>query len=198
MRMNNPDMYNRELAGGTPYPETEKYSYSSWYCATGLSDTTEYKTVRFSLRQDNLLLHWTNGYLEMQGQLVQKANKAVMPEQALITFAHNGLIHLFDNIKFTIGNQMVENINIPGHVSSLMFDVLLARSKSKNDGLSFLWSPDTTTTASIEDNKGFAVRQGWIIDKATTRGTFKARLPLYMLFGFVENYLALSAYPAGL
>ena len=193
--MNNSSMYDRDLAGGVPYPSTERYNYDSWFTTTGLTDGSEYKTIRFNIRQDNLLLHFTNAYLEVHGQLVQKAaGNADMPAGAQIALIHNAIPFLFDNIKFTMGNQLVENVNCPGHVSSMLFDVLFPRSKAKVQGLEFMWYPDTDKSASTENNYGFAARQNWIIDQPTKRGSFKLRLPLYMLFGFAENFLALKGY----
>ena len=139
--MNNPDLFNRELAGGSAYPHIEKYEYGDWYCTSGLSDTSEYRTIRFNVQASNLFLHWTNGLLEMTGRLVKKVAKTAYADQAAVTFAHNGACHLFDSVKFSIGSTCVENLNVPGHCNSLMFNVLLARSKSKNDGLTFLWFP---------------------------------------------------------
>ena len=55
--MNNPLMYDVGQAGGVPYPDTNKYHYERWFTTSGLTDGTEYKTVRFNIRQDNLLLH---------------------------------------------------------------------------------------------------------------------------------------------
>ena len=49
-------------------------------------------------------------------------------------------------------------------------------------------------TASIDDNKGFAARQKYIIDAPEAKGVFTIRLPLYMLFGCVENFYALRGY----
>ena len=47
--MNNAAMYNLGIAGGIPYPETEKYSYDRWYTTTGLTDGSAYKTIRFNI-----------------------------------------------------------------------------------------------------------------------------------------------------
>ena len=55
-------MYDLSHAGGVPYPETDKYHYDRWYTTTGPTDGSEYKTIRFNVRQDNLLLHWTNSF----------------------------------------------------------------------------------------------------------------------------------------
>ena len=188
-------MYEMENAGGVAYPETDKYHYNKWYTTTGLTDGSAYKTIRFNVRQDNLLLHWRNSYLELKGQIVQKDNGNAFADGALISFIHNAIPHMFANVKLSIGTQLVENINHIGHVSSMMYDVLYPRSKSKCDGLQFMWCPDTADTADTDTNKGFGIRQQYLIESPHTNGTFKLRLPMHMLFGFMENFTVLKGYP---
>ena len=48
--------------------------------------------------------------------------------------------------------------------------------------------------ASIDKNKGFGARQQYIIDAPAEKGRFVIRLPMYMLFGSVENFYALRGY----
>ena len=67
----------------------------------------------------------------------------------LITLIHNAIPHMFSNVKLSIGNRVVENINQIGHVSSMIYDVLYNRSKKNCDGLNFMWYLDTDTTASF-------------------------------------------------
>ena len=188
-------MYELSHAGGIPYPETDKYHYDRWYTTTGLTDGNEYKTIRFNIRTDNLLLHWTNSYLVLNGQLVKKADGTAYANDDLITLIHNAVPHMFSNVKLTVGNRMVEDINQVGHVSSMMYDVLYSRSKGKCDGLQFLWYPDTGTTAVENDNKGFAVRRNFIITQPETNGKFTLRIPMHMFFGFMENFVVLKGYP---
>ena len=188
-------MYEMEEAGGVPYPETDKYHYNKWYTTTGLTDGSAYKTIRFNVRQDNLLLHWRNSYLELKGQVVQKANGNAFADNASIALIHNAIPHMFSNVKLTIGNQMVENVNHVGHVSSMMYDVLYHRSKGKCDGLQFMWIPDTVDGTDVTMNKGFSVRRQYLIDTPHTNGNFKLRLPMHMLFGFMENFVVLKGYP---
>ena len=188
-------MYELEEAGGVPYPETDKYHYNKWYTTTGLTDGSAYKTIRFNVRQDNLLLHWRNSYLELKGQVVQKTNGQAFAENAAIALIHNAIPHMFSNVKLTVGNQMVENINHIGHVSSMMYDILYPRSKGKCNGLQFMWMPDTVEGVDITTNKGFAVRRQYLVDAPDTKGTFKLRLPMHMLFGFMENFAVLKGYP---
>jgi hypothetical protein len=194
--MNNPDLFDNTLAGGFPYPHTEKYEYSDWYCTTGLTDTSAYRTIRFNVQASNLLLHWTNSYLQLTGRMEPKETSGAAFTNATPTsFIHNAACHLFDSVKFSIGGTCVENINSPGHCSSLIFNVLLPRSKAKNDGLTFLWFPDTTKDASLDNNHGFIARQKYIIAAPEEKGRFVIRLPMYMLFGTVENFYALRGYP---
>ena len=193
--MNNPLMYDVGQAGGIPYPDTNKYHYDRWFTTSGLTDGTEYKTVRFNIRQDNLLLHWRNAYLTLRGQLVKKDDGAAYAENALITLIHNAIPHMFSNVKLTVGNQMVENINQVGHVSSLIYDVLYPRSKAKCDGLQYMWFPDTTSTAVANDNFGFKIRREYIVDRSDPKGTFTLRIPMHMFFGFMENFVVLRGYP---
>ena len=136
--MNNSAMYRLEDAGGIPYPETAKYHYDKWYTTTGLTDGNAYKTIRFNIRQDNLLLHWTNYFLVLDGKLVKKADSTAFGNDDEIFLVHNAIPHLFSNVKLTIGNQLVENINQVGYVSSMMYNVLYSCSKGKSDGLLFI------------------------------------------------------------
>ena len=196
--MNNTGMYDLERAGGVAYPETEKYDYNKWYTTMGMTDGGAYKAVRFDVRQDNLLLHWRNSYLELKGQLVKKSNGRAFGEADLITLIHNAIPHMFSNVKLSIGSTTVETVDHPGHVSSLIYNVLYDRSKGKCDGMQFLWFPDTAGGPEGTDetrNKGFAARRKYVMLSPTTRGKFKLRLPLHMLFGFMENFVALKGYP---
>ena len=196
--MNNTGMYDLEKAGGVPYPETEKYDYNKWFTTMGMTDGSAYKAIRFNVRQDNLLLHWRNSYLELRGQVVKKTDGAAYGDDELITLIHNAVPHMFSNVKLSIGSTTVENVDQPGHVSSLIYNILYDRSKGKCDGLQFMWFPDSAGGAEGTDeakNKGFAVRRKYAMLSSTTRGKFKLRIPLHMLFGFMENFVALKAYP---
>ena len=82
-------MYDVERAGGVAYPETEKYDYNKWYTTMGMTDGGAYSAVRFDVRQDNLLLHWRNSYLELNGQVVKKSNGGAYGEDDLSTLIHN-------------------------------------------------------------------------------------------------------------
>ena len=109
-------MYELSAAGGIPYPETDKYSYEKWYPTSGLTDGSEYKTLRFNIRQDNLILHWTNAYLVLEGQLVKKVGGTDYAGTEMISMIHNAVPHMFSNCKLSINDKVVEDVNEVGHV----------------------------------------------------------------------------------
>ena len=191
--MNNSQMYDLDHAGGVPYPETNKYHYDKWFTTTGLTDGSEYKTIRFNIRQDNLLLHWINAYLTLEGKLVKKAGGQAYANTQQISMVHNAIPHMFTNVKLTVGNKLIENVNQIGHVSSMIYDVLYPLSKGKCNGLEFMWLSDTTSTTA--DNKGFEARRKFLLTQPATPGKFKLRIPLQMFFGFMENFVVLKGYP---
>ena len=192
--MNNSQMYEYAHAGGVPYPETDKYYYERWFPTSGLTDGSEYKTIRFNVKMDNLILHWTNAYMVLDGQLVKKADGGEYAGTEMISMIHNAVPHLFSNCKLKINNTCVEDVSEVGHVSSMMYDVLFSRSKGKNDGLQFMWYPDITPDAT-DDNKGFAARRAYLFTQPDTKGSFKLWVPLYLFFGFMENFVVLTGYP---
>jgi hypothetical protein len=51
-----------------------------------------------------------------------------------------------------------------------------------------LWYKDSATTAVLADNTGFAVRQVYIVQKPTAKGTFSFSIPLKHIFGFCDDY----------
>ena len=120
--------------------------------------------------------------MELHGQVVQKADDTEYADNALIALIHNAIPHMFANAKLNVGNQTVETINNVGHVSSMLYNVLLARSKGKTDRSEFMWVPDTATAASVDKNKDLTIRQKYLIDTPASNGKFKLRIPLYMFF----------------
>ena len=195
--MNNPTLYDKSLAGGIDFPEIDSYQYETWYLTSGLSDLSEYKMVRFNMAQTSLLLHWRWAYLTIKGKITVKPNAG--DERALgtndkISLIHNFVPYLFSNCKLTVGNTLIEDVAHPGHVSTVLFNMLHDRSLSKSSGLDYFFVPDSANNADKDKNKGWEARRQWLLE-ANTKGEFVVNFPLYMLFGTFENFYALSGYP---
>ena len=94
---------------------------------------------------------------------------------------------MFSNVKLTVGSQLVENVNLVGHISSMIYDVIYARSKAENDGLQFMWTPDTDATAS-NDNKGFGIREIYIINHSTYKWNIQVAHSALYVFWFYGKF----------
>ena len=74
---------------------------------SGLTDRSEYETIRFDISQDHQLhWTWTNGLFDIHGQLFQKPSGVYFPSEAIISMIHNAVPHLFDKIKLSTGVHM--------------------------------------------------------------------------------------------
>ena len=80
--------------------------YDRWYTTTGLANSGEYKALRFNVRQDMLLLHWTNAYIELKGRLVKKEGGSAYADGSLITLTLNWIPELVRGCeKFLVQNS---------------------------------------------------------------------------------------------
>ena len=97
-------------------------------------------------------------------------------------------MHLFSRIEYHLSNQLMESINYPGHVTTMLGLLKYPDDFSKAQGLNQMWYKDTATTAVKADNNGFAARHAHLIQSPTVKGTFSFRIPMKHIFGFCEDY----------
>ena len=58
--------------------------------------------------------------LQIEGKLVKAAADAVYADADLISLTNNGLMYLFDNIKYQLSGQEIESVYHPGHASTML------------------------------------------------------------------------------
>ena len=97
-------------------------------------------------------------------------------------------MYLFKNIKYQLSGQDIETVNFPGQATTMLGLLKYPDDFSKSQGLNQLWYKDTATTADMDDNTGFHVRQQYVIQNPDPKGTFSFRVPLKHIFGFCEDY----------
>ena len=102
----------------------------------------------------------------------------------MITFANNGILYLFDNIKYLLSSAEIESVFNPGHVSNIIG--LAKYSSNYKKGLIQCWFPDTNDKADTT-NKGFKNRQG-LVSGSVPVGSFRFAVPLKHILGFCEDY----------
>jgi len=135
----------------------------------------------------DLFTHPAESYLQFEGRLT-KADETAYANADAVALTNNGLMHLFSQITYSLSNQEVESVYHPGQATTMLGMLKYPDDFAKAQGLNQLWTKDTSATAVIADNTGFAVRQAYLIQKPTAKGTFSFIVPLKHIFGFCDDY----------
>src|SRR5678815_5696916 len=166
----------------------EKYEWHEYepVARTNLNSAGE---IRINIETQDLFCHPAESYLLIEGRLVKGdgMNTAYADADA-VAIVNNGLMDLFSQIGYSLSNQEMETIYHPGQATTMLGLLKYPNDFALAQGLNQLWCKDTGATAVIAINTGFAIRQAYLIQKPTTKGTFSFILPLSHIFGFCEDY----------
>ena len=113
-----------------------------------------------------------HSWLLLEGNLIKNANDAVYQDDDAISLTNNAITYLFTNIRYSLSGIEIESVNHPGFASTMLSFIKYSTDFAKGAGLAQCWYPDTSTTANIANNTGFAVRQSYIIRKPNPNGIF--------------------------
>jgi len=122
---------------------------------------------------------------------VKNADDAAYANADIITLTNNAMMHLFNNIKYQLSGQEIESLFHPGQATTMLGLLKFPDDFQKSTGLNQLWYKDNGPDASIagdNQNNGFKIRHGYIIQKPNPKGTFPFRVPLKHIFGFCDDY----------
>ena len=140
-------------------------------------------SITITIQNSDNWYHPANSWLEIEGQ-IKKAATGEYTKDELITFANNGVLFLFDNIKYLLSSAEIESVFNPGHVSNI---ITLAKNNANfSPGLMQCWALDKDDTAA-DTNKGFKQRR-LITSTSNPIGSFRFAIPLKHIFGFCDDY----------
>ena len=164
----------------------EKYEFHEYepVARTNLNSAGE---IRINIELQDLFTHPAESYIQFEGRLSKTDGTAYANADA-VALTNNGLMHLFSQVTYSLSNQEVESVFHPGQATTMIGMLKYPNDFAKAQGLNQLWSKDTAPTAAIAVNTGFAVRQAYLIQKPTAKGTFSFIVPLKHIFGFVDDY----------
>ena len=126
-------------------------------------------------------------WLQIEGKLIKAAGGNYVSGDK-VTLVNNGPMYLFDNIKYELSGQEIESIYHPGHATTILGLAKYSTNFNAGPALNQCWSLDTATGTATDTNLGFKKRQDYIIEKPTTKGSFRFAIDLEHLFGFCEDY----------
>ena len=160
----------------------DNYETYSFYPITG-TQLNNPGSITITVQNSDNFYHPANSWIEFEGQI--KKGAADYATTDLITFANNGILYLFDNIKYLLSSTEIESVFNPGAVSNIIG--LAKYSSSFQSGLLQSWAPDTSDAAAVT-NLGFKKRHDFIITTSDPVGSFRIAVPLKHILGFAEDY----------
>ena len=96
--------------------------------------------------------------IEFEGKVVKANGTDYKKAEAKLTLINNGLMYLFDNIKYELSSTEIESVWQPGQATT-MFG-LLTKNNAYNEGggINSLWLPDDDDGTAKADNNGYDTR----------------------------------------
>ena len=135
--------------------------------------------------------------LEFEGQVVKATGGTYKKAEAIFTLINNGLMHLFDNIKYELSGQEIDSVYHPGQAISMY--KLLTKNQAYVDGsgLSSCWVPDDSKGEAAKENTGWEERRKFLFLNNRPAGAaeddgsgyFRFSIRLEDIFGFATDYL---------
>ena len=101
--------------------------------------------------------------IEFEGHVVKDADGAVFKkEEAKLALINNGLMYLFDNIKYELSSVEIDSVYLPGQATTMF--KLLTKNQNYNDGggLNSCWLPDDNKGEAAAANTGWEARRKFL------------------------------------
>ena len=134
--------------------------------------------------------------IEFEGKVVKADGTDYKKAEAKLTLINNGLMYLFDNIKYELSSTEIESVYQPGQATT-MFG-LLTKNLNFNDsgGLNSLWLPDDDDGTAKAGNGGYETRRKLLFSNNVVAadaedpnsGSFRFSVKLEDIFGFATDY----------
>ncbi|XP_004211318.1 uncharacterized protein LOC101240550 [Hydra vulgaris] len=140
-----------------------------------------------TINQEGLFINPSKAFILIEGRLL-KADGTSYANADAVTLVNNGLMYLFTRAEYQLSGQTVENINNLGRTTTILGLLKYPINFQNVQGMNQLRYKDSSTTAAIATNLGFAARQSYLIQEPNTKGKFSFCVPLKHIFGFCDTY----------
>ena len=154
-------------------------------------------SIVLTIESQDIYTHPAESFLVIEGQLAAPvapplAGVGPYADADVVTLINNGIMYLFSDVRYHLASHEIEVLQNPGHATTMLGLLKYPDDFTKSQGLNQLWLPDTNIDNNNEankvDNKGFKIRNEYIIRTSDPKGTFSFKIPLKHFLGFCEDY----------
>ena len=75
--------------------------------------------IRISIESQDVFTHPSESYLIFDGRLT-KAEGTAYANADEVALTNNAILHLFSQIEYHLSNQLIESVNYPGQVTTML------------------------------------------------------------------------------
>ena len=154
-------------------------------------------SIVLTIESQDIYTHPAESFLVIEGQLAAPvapplAGVGPYADADVVTLINNGIMYLFSDVRYHLASHEIEVLQNPGHATTMLGLLKYPDDFTKSQGLNQLWLPDTNIDNNNEankvDNKGFKIRNEYIIRTSDPKGTFSFKIPLKHFLGFCKDY----------
>ena len=156
-------------------------------------------SIVITIESQDIYTHPAESFLVIEGKLIKRArgvdnNFQYYANDAVVSLVNNGMMYLFSDIRFHIASHEIEVLQNPGHATTMLGLLKYPDDFNKSFGMNQLWVKDENTghaNITIDNanyNRGFHLRQEYIITNPNPNGEFSFKIPLKHFLGFCEDY----------
>ena len=157
-------------------------------------------SIVLTIESQDIYTHPAESFLVIDGRLKRRdphpgpnppvpADLHTYVDGDVVTLINNGIMYLFSDVRYHLASHEIEVLQNPGHATTMLGLLKYPDDFTKSQGLNQLWLPDNGDGSHlIANNKGFELRQEYIIQKPNPKGTFSFKIPLKHFLGFCEDY----------
>ena len=103
--------------------------------------------IRISIESQDIFTQPSESYLIFEGR-VTKADDTLYVNAVEVALTNNAIMHLFSRIEYHLSNQLIESLNYPGQVTTMLDLLKYPDDFSKAQGLNQLWYKDNNCSIS--------------------------------------------------
>jgi hypothetical protein len=167
------------------------YTYHEYHPIIGTELNGINSEIRVVIQNEDVWSHPHRSMICVMGQLTTIGDAEYeatgQASDDPITLVNNFFPYLFSNIKYHIGDKLVDEINYPGYATTMKG--LLTYKEHQNSIENFGWIADKNVGgAKDSENGGFQERRFFYNVIPKNKGTFALLVPLRHLMGFFEDY----------
>ena len=132
--------------------------------------------------------------LEFEGKVLKADGNVYKKAEAKLTLINNGLMYLFDNIKYDLSSTEIETVYQPGQATTMFGLLTKNQNYNHGGGLNSCWVPDDDMGEAKEENAGWETRRKMlfvnnvIAAEDPNSGSFRFSVRLEDIFGFATDY----------